>query len=149
MYKEVKGDLIELALADSFEVIAHGCNCFCVQKSGLAPQMVRAFSTDKFLMEQPHRVGDITKLGNIDYQDRDGLFVVNCYTQFSYDVSIKPLDYEALTLCLRKMNIVFKHAHIGLPMIGCHLAGGDWNRVKEIIKTELKDCEVTIVIYNK
>lgn len=27
------------------------------------------------------------------------------------------------------------------------LAGGDWDRIKEIIQEELKDCEVTVVIY--
>jgi len=39
--------------------------------------------------------------------------------------------------------------HIGLPKIGAGLAGGDWNRIKEIIKTELTDCKVTVVIYDK
>lgn len=38
---------------------------------------------------------------------------------------------------------------IGLPQIGCGLAGGDWNKVKEIIKKELKDCFVTVVIYKE
>jgi O-acetyl-ADP-ribose deacetylase (regulator of RNase III) len=36
-----------------------------------------------------------------------------------------------------------------MPKIGAGLAGGDWNRIKKIIQTELKDCKVTIVIYNK
>jgi hypothetical protein len=77
----------------------------------------------------------------------------------------KPLDYEALTLCLRKINHIFKGLHIGLPLIGCHLAGGVWDYeqlpegeqfdyitgrkkdVKTIIKQELKDMNVTIVHY--
>ena len=85
---------------------------------------------------------------------RDGterlLYVVNAYTQYYYgknhpDGINKPLDYEALTLCLRKMNHIFKGKHIGLPgLIGCGLAGGDKNKVKSIIKKELKDCNVTI-----
>jgi hypothetical protein len=41
------------------------------------------------------------------------------------------LDYEALTLCMRKINYTFTGKHIGLPMIGCGLAGGDWNIVKK------------------
>lgn len=29
------------------------------------------------------------------------------------------------------------------------LAGGDWDKIKTIIQQELKDCDVTVVIYNK
>ena len=46
------------------------------------------------------------------------------------------------------MNYRFKGKHIGLPKIGAGLAGGDWERIKGIIQKELKDCEVTIVIYD-
>jgi len=82
------------------------------------------------------------------------VYVVNAYTQYSYgknhtDGVRKPLDYEALTLCMRKINNTFKGKHIGLPQIGAGLAGGDWNRIKNIIQTELMDCKVTVVIYKK
>lgn len=148
-YKEIEGDLIEFAKPPHrmFDVIAHGCNCFCTQMSGLAPQMVKAFGTDKYLLEKLYHRGDMNKLGNIDYQKFEDLYVVNCYTQYSYDVATKPLDYAALELCLKKINFTFKEKHIGLPLIGCHLAGGDWNIVKKIIQKELKDMQVTIVHY--
>lgn len=82
------------------------------------------------------------------------LFVVNSYTQYKYgknhsDGVKRPLDYEALTLCMRKINETFKGKHVGLPKIGAGLAGGDWNRIKQIIQTELKDCNVTVVIYKQ
>ena len=35
-YKEIEGNLISLALAGNFDVIAHGCNCFCTMQSGIA-----------------------------------------------------------------------------------------------------------------
>lgn len=171
-YKEIEGNIITLALQGYFEVIAHGCNCFCTMGAGLAPQMAEAFGCDEYPLESPMKRGDVDKLGRIDFQKvfirEDGrvlgayapprpagmkdLFVVNCYSQYGFGINHKegqvaPLDYEALTLCLRKMNKQFKGLHVGLPMIGCHLAGGDWNIVKKIIQTELKDCTVTIVIY--
>ena len=79
---------------------------------------------------------------------------MNAYTQFNYgrnhaDGDAKPLSYEALTLCMKKMNILFAGKHIGLPKIGAGLAGGDWERIKEIIQRELKDCKVTVVNYKK
>ena len=154
IYTEVFGDLIEKALNCEFDVIVQGNNCFCVQGAGLAPQMVKAFSTDLFIMEDKIFKGDINKLGCIDYRYYPvlSLTVVNAYTQYNYsknniDSNYNPIDYEALTLCMRKINKIFKGKHIGLPQIGCGLAGGDWNKVKEIIQTELKDCTTTIVIY--
>ena len=173
MYKEIDGDLIVLAREGMFDVITHGCNCLCQMGAGIAPQMAKAFRCDTFEKEGKSYIGDINKLGIIDYAelflendkwvrypDENGkwvtqeLFVVNSYTQYHYgknhtDGVSKPLDYEALTLCLRKINHTFKGKHIGLPQIGCGLAGGDWNVVKKIIKIELKDCDVTVVIFKK
>lgn len=37
-YKEIIGDLIELSLSGSFDVIAQGCNCHNTQSAGIAPQ---------------------------------------------------------------------------------------------------------------
>lgn len=154
MYKEIQGDLIDLALKGNFDVIAHGCNCFCKQKSGIAKQMSSVFDTDIFDLEI-NTEGDINKLGQIDYEDKgNNLTVVNCYTQYKYGKNHKngdenPRDYDAIILCMRKLNHEFKSKHIGLPKIGCGLAGGDWNIVKRIIKHELKDCNVTVVMYNK
>jgi O-acetyl-ADP-ribose deacetylase (regulator of RNase III) len=170
MYNEVEGNLITLAKSGAFDVIAHGCNCHSSMGAGIAPQMAKAFGCNKFGLEGSEYIGDINKLGQIDWQtvvlgkntiwnfaDADNkeeepeLTVVNLYSQYNYgrnhaDGVSRPIDYEALTLGLRKMNYVFAGKHIGLPgLIGCGLAGGDPNIVKSIIKKELKDCNVTIV----
>lgn len=150
-YKEIEGDLIAMALEGNFNAIAHGCNCFCTMGAGIAPQMAKAFNVDKYIFESYMLEGDIDKLGRIEwvrfYLDNDNLlFPINAYTQYA---SNGPLDYEALIMCLRKINKNFKGKHIGLPQIGCGLAGGSWTLVKQIIQNELKDCDVTVVIYNK
>lgn len=169
-YQEIEGDLIDLAKQGKFDVIAHGCNCHCTMGAGIAPQMAKAFGADKFAAEMQMYKGDINKLGTIDFEyvshipkivpgktpDFGGieLYVVNAYTQFNYgrnhiDGDKKPVDYDAIALCMRKMNHIFKDKHIGLPKIGAGLAGGDWRIISRIIQRELKDCNVTIVIYNK
>jgi O-acetyl-ADP-ribose deacetylase (regulator of RNase III) len=168
-YTEIDGDLITLAKAGTFDVIAHGCNCHSTMGAGIAPQMAKAFGCDRFSMELWG--SDVNKLGNIDYQtvvlgentiwsledyknnrNEPELIVVNAYTQFNYgrnhaDGDAKPLSYEALTLCMKKMNALFVGKHIGLPKIGAGLAGGDWEKIKAIIQRELKDCQVTVVNY--
>ena len=188
----VDGDLIKLAFKGEFDVIVHGCNCFCVQGAGIAWQMAKHFFTDDYkegyTLEGIEYKGDINKLGNIQHvtykvdtvkrqlmsseEVKDApnktvtgylnspkveskeLTVVNAYTQYYYgknhiDGVDKPLNYQALRLCMKKVNKTFKGLTIGLPKIGCGLAGGSWRLVKSILKEELVDCNVIIVNYKK
>lgn len=39
----VHGDLIQLALAGQFDVIIHGCNCFCTMGAGIAKAIRQEF----------------------------------------------------------------------------------------------------------
>ena len=167
MYQEVNGDLFTLAKNGKFDVIVHGCNCMSVMSAGIALEMAKRYNCHRFKLEE---IGpSIEKLGCIDYEtlhfsDWDKKFqkypdagdtilhsltVVNAYTQYYPSVRSRPLDYEALTLCMRKINHTFKGKYIGMPMIGAGLAGGDWNKIRPIIERELKDCLVTVVVYNK
>jgi len=165
-YKEVEGNLFELALSGEFQVIAQGNNCFCAQGAGIVIPFKKHFHTDKFKMELSGE-GEINKLGQVDWElftivdgkvhdwlpdggDFD-LYVCNCYSQYHYgknhlDGTDMPIDYEALTLCMRKLNHKFKGLRIGLPFIGAGLAGGDPDIIRGIFKKEFKDCDVTLVL---
>lgn len=151
MYNEIEGDLISLAKEGIFNVIAHGCNCFGRMKRGIAPQMAEAFGCDKFALENKTLIGKIQKLGNIDFSyvktfdSKKQFAVVNCYTQYNWNSKGKPFDYEAFILCLKKINHIFKGEHIGLPMIGAGLSGGEWWKIKVMIVAFLSDMDVTVV----
>jgi O-acetyl-ADP-ribose deacetylase (regulator of RNase III) len=170
MINYTDGDVVKLAKEGAFDVVVHGCNCLSTMGAGVAPQMAAAFGCNKFEMETWGPT--IEKLGNIDYEtlyfednkiwtkypDEGGkwatvkLTVVNAYTQYMYgrnhvDGVAAPFDYEAFTVCMRKMNLIFRGKHIGMPKIGSHLAGGDWDRIEKIIEVELSDCKVTVVNY--
>lgn len=150
MYNEINGNLIQLAKENKFNLIAHGANCQNRMRHGIALQMAKEFFCDRFPLESLARMGDINKLGNIDWgYAENNLVIVNCYTQYRYGTDQRQLDYEALTLCLRKINKKFPGHHVGLPRIGCGLAGGDWETVKKIIQQELTEVDVTIVTYKK
>lgn len=170
-YREIDGDLIRLSLEGKFDVVVHGCNCFCIMGAGIAPQMAKAFGADKFEMEADEYRGDINKLGTIDYEikyledgkivnypDENGkwvtnqITVVNAYSQYGFGNNhvdgIKiPLDYHALILCFKKINHIFSGKKVGFPKIGCGLAGGDWNTVKDLMKTFMPDIQIFIVNY--
>jgi O-acetyl-ADP-ribose deacetylase (regulator of RNase III) len=78
--------------------------------------------------------------------------IVNAYTQLYPGKCGHGKDtdfhrYEAIRNSMKKINEQFPEKHIGLPMIGCGLAGLQWNKVKKIIKEELQNLDVTVVFY--
>jgi len=161
-YKEIDGDLIQLALTTNmFDVIGHGVNCFCRMKRGIAPQMDKVFGCgngELYTLEHFTTQGDVNKLGQaqgypfFNLGGRSKILVVyNLYTQYHWNTPNEeykiPLDYDAVRMCFRKLNHKHKGQTIGLPKIGCGLAGGDWITVKMIMFQELKDCDVIVVNY--
>lgn len=171
-FKEIYGDLFDGALNGEYDVIAQGNNCFNCQGAGIVIPFNKHFQTDKFPMELTGK-GDFNKLGQIDTKEfyikdkkvynlpvgRPGfgcrsLTVCNCYTQYHYgknheDGVSAPFDKEAFILCMRKIDYKFRGMRIGLPAIGAGLAGGNLDEIKEIMKKELKHCDVTLVLFNK
>ena len=81
------------------------------------------------------------RFGSVSFaKATDNIIVANIIGQFyTYPKDGKiPLDYEALEKGFRSVIEMFQTNNIPLtvhmPKIGCGLAGGDWNRVEEIIK---------------
>lgn len=171
-FKEIYGDLFEEIFSEKYDVSLQGCNCFNCQGAGIVIPFKKYFNTDKFPMEMKGK-GDINKLGQIDCKEFylknrkvydlpigvpgiecHMITICNCYSQYHYgknheDGISMPADYEALTLCLRKINFKYKTKKVVLPLICGGLAGGDPDIIRNIIKTELKNCDVTLVIFNK
>src|SRR5688572_25928063 len=134
--KLIVGDLIKLAKDGHFDVIGHGCNCFCTMKSGIAVPFVKEFQCNTYPSEDIKYRGDISKLGRIEsmYHTATKIHVVNMYTQYLHtnlmneiDAQGIPLSYSALEMCIMRLANLFSKKRIGLPLIGCGRAGGDWN----------------------
>ena len=140
-YREIEGDLLDLFDTGEFEMIAHGCNCLNVMGAGIAKQIKERYP-EAYYADKYYWFDCKEKLSN--YSFTEDFTICNLYTQLTPGPY---LDYEALTLCLRKLNMDFPGMSLGLPQIGCGLAGGDWAIVREIIKKELRDMNVTVVIF--
>lgn len=156
--RSVKGNIIELAKEGRFELIAHGANCMNIMGAGLALQIKEAFPDAYTADKQFHAsMKEYQMMGNFsEFYFWEGdlkFYILNLYTQRfpgapSPGCTI-PLDYEALTTCLRKINYQFTGSRIGLPLIGCGLAQGNKVRVLSIIEEELNNLDVTIVEYEQ
>ena len=149
MVKYVDGDLLELAKNKEFDVIGHGCNCFCTMGAGIAPQIKNNYP-EAYIADCATPNGDKAKLGTISHTVGITPTVVNIYSQYGFngrkhgDVD---LDYEALRSGLKLMKDKFSGKKFGLPMIGAGLAGGDWNIIEKIIEEVFRGEYVTVVKY--
>jgi O-acetyl-ADP-ribose deacetylase (regulator of RNase III) len=151
----IKGDLVKLANEKNyFDVIVHGCNCFCTMGSGIARQ-IRDLWPQVYKADCLTEMGDKNKLGCYTFcqvwtKSQKPLVVFNAYTQYNYGRDKVQADYDAIRKvfrCLAESGYL-NGMRIGLPMIGCGLAGGDWNIVEKIIEEELEGFDVTIVEYS-
>jgi len=148
--KTIKGDLVVLAKEGKFDVISHGCNCFCNFGAGIAKSIKQNFP-QAYAADLKTCKGNKKKLGSCSVAEIDGLdlTVVNSYTQFRYGRDKMHVDYKAVRKCMKLIAECFPRSRIGLPKIGAGLAGGDWNIILGIIEEEMSGVDVTIVEYKR
>ena len=144
--KEVAGDLIQLANEGKFDVIVHGCNCQCKMGGGIAKQIRQAFP-EAHDADCGTAVCDPRKIGSFSFAKANvnngkRLVIVNGYTQL---LAGGQVNYHAVRKVMKQVKQNFYGKRIGYPMIGSGLAGGDWDRIKDIIEEELKDEDHTLV----
>ncbi|HHE41003.1 MAG TPA: phosphatase [Candidatus Cloacimonetes bacterium] len=148
--KVIRGDLIELALNGTFDVIVHGCNCFCVMGAGVAKTIKKVFP-EAYKADCETVKGERDKLGVISYAriKREGreIWVVNGYTQYHWRGRGELVDYRAVRSVMREVKSMFAGKRIGYPKIGAGLAQGDWKIISEIIEDELRGENHTLVEY--
>lgn len=144
----VEGCIVQAAQAGDIDVLVHQTNCFNRWSSGLAPQIEKAFPDAK-LADDHTKVGDPKKLGKAIEMCRTyahSVIVMNVYGQYEWsNPDYRTTDYPALAKGLTKVAKRFdSYEHIGLPKIGCGVAGGDWDIVREIIESVFAHHQVTI-----
>lgn len=150
MIKEVKGNLLEAA---EF-IIAHQVNCKGVMGAGVAKQVKEkllpkeAFTKYYILCKQyPANIllGHV-QLCNIHTNGQPKIIA----NLFAEDVPTgRGLDtnYEALQKCLDQL-FENKHCTFALPgYLGCGLAGGDWNRVYDMIRNTAEAHGADVTLY--
>jgi len=146
--KEVRGNLITLTLQGRFGVIAHGCNCMCVMRAGIARAIASAWPAVADADKATDHASE-AKLGTIMIvpilAGKHRVFVVNAYTQFSYGRDKHHVDYDAVRSAFKAIKREFGGRRIGYPRIGAGLGGGEWAQIAAIIDEELAGEDHTLV----
>jgi hypothetical protein len=134
-----QGDLVKALKTNQITRLLHITNCQGVMGAGLAKQ-VKATFPDAFCIYKRE-----LRLGNISANSG----VVNMNAQLNYGTGTRQLNYGALGECLaRTKSFLHKVGHeggIGIPyLMGCGLAGGDWEIVLEMVKHYLAEWDVIV-----
>ena len=149
----VKGDLIKMFKDEHFDVLIHGCNCFCKMGKGFAEKLKSEYP-EVYAVDCLTKKGDESKLGtySVYHIKKTNQFIVNAYTQFHwlYNVYGKNeiiVDYDAIDKVFLNIKIDFADKKIGIPKIGAGLAKGDWLVIESIIDKHLYGIDYTCVLY--
>ena len=144
--KVVHGDLISLIKENKFDIVIHGCNCFNVMGAGFARQIKENFP-EAYQADLETLKGDPKKLGTYSSALVGNVKIINAYTQYTYGIGKRQVDYNAVTKVFKTIRFNFRDKKIAYPKIGAGLAGGSWSVIKEIIDQELFDIDHTLVLY--
>jgi len=136
------------------DAFAHGCNCQSTMGSGVA-KAVRATYPDMYdFADCKSSMSKEQKLGNYTYAElTNGKLGYNIYSQFDYRgryVGKMDLDYGALERGLTGVCIDLASKEkktLALPLIGCGLAGGNWNVVEGILNRVSDSTKIDFVVY--
>ena len=121
------------------------------KREGSDTEMVKYGSAEN---RPTHSDERIFKLGNVQFvKVSDDIWVANMIGQkdISQDSSGRPpVRYEAIAECLKKVVHFAKneHASVHMPRIGSGLAGGKWEKIKEIIDRELIAHQTRTTVYD-
>lgn len=153
-------DIVQATRDGQFDVIIHGCHCFCLMESGVAKLLADAFPVIRTADNATKR-GDASKLGEytygvIDLPTREKpCVIVNGYSQLYYGRkhhTAGGFDYAVLTRLLKKIKHRFggRQLNFIMPFIGADRAGGDPEKILHIINAILGNEEhVTIALFKE
>lgn len=147
-----QGDLVQKAKAGEFDVIVHGCNCFCQLGAGIAKTIKQVFPA-AYQADLTTVAGDHAKLGTYSVAQVDVpgrmLVIVNGYTQYNWRGKGLKAVYAAIRQVFRRVKQAYAGRRIGYPALGAGLAGGDWGLIATIIDEDLAGEEHVFVQWTK
>lgn len=149
----MKGNAIRMAEEGMFDVLVHGCNCQNVMGAGVARQIREvfpaAYAADKAYSDKSYAMLGTFSSAEVPLFGLLGkkLTIVNAYTQFAPGSGQDVFNYDAFEDVLHKLSVKFPDKIIGMPAIGCGRAGGNKERILNIIRNSPVCDKVIFVEY--
>lgn len=136
-----QGDLLALAERGKFDVIVHGCNCQNTMGSGIAKQIKDKYP-EAYEADTKYDKGSVyrySKLGNyshsVVFTGSTKFSIINAYTQFHYlPRGVDHFEYASFAVILQKLAHYYGNYDFGFPYIGMGLAGGDSDRIFDMLE---------------
>lgn len=147
----INGNLVK-AVRDGkikHSIIVHGCNCLGIMGAGIAAQfkdhvpvvyaqyrLVYLSDSERFGASNTLKLGSAQSV-HTGY----GNYVINGMTQQDIGGGVQ-VDYDAIRSVFKQVNETanaLRSNSINFPLIGCGLAGGDWDIVSKIIEEEIDE----------
>lgn len=134
-------------------IICHQTNCIGVMGGGIAlqirekwPKVYTAYREEctTFMSNPEHLLGHVQ-----DVLVKDGIVVANCYGQIFPGTGCMT-DYKAWDAILDKLKDLSNYFNLDLHfpwMIGCDLAGGDWNVMRKKIENAFSGPNAKVFIH--
>ncbi len=155
MIKYVKGDAV-LPIGDDVKIVVHIVNDLGIFGAGFAKCVANTYPLvrDKYI--EWARTGSnfglrVSQLVQVN----DYLYFVNLVGQrgvrgINDKTSPAPIRYFAVKKGLRDVWLWAKdmEASVHMPRIGCGLGGATWSMVEPIIKEELIDNGISVIVYD-
>lgn len=150
MIEEMKGDL----LTSGADILCHQTNYVGVMGAGIAYAIKTKLLTPEQYMEYQRycQLHGAAALGSVQFIHlSNGQYVANVFSQDDFYSKRKNTitDYDAMEKALIEVDN-FAHANgltVAVPgYMGCGIAGGDWEKVRRIIRRVFKfsqtDCTI-------
>ena len=135
MIKEIHGNL----LLQPVQIIAHQTNCKGVMGAGIAKQikeqLLPADQYKRYTDACAEHGANLMGMAQILFLP-NGQMISNCFGENIPTGSGRDTDYNALMHALARTRNYARmyHLSVGVPgLMGCGLAGGDWNIVRDML----------------
>lgn len=137
------------------KLIAHICNDLGGWGKGFVTAISKRWSKPEkaYRLWYRERAKNKFSLGAVQFiQVQPDIWIANMIGQHGMRTGSggPPVRYEAIEECLAQVAEKAKDltASVHMPLIGCGLAGGKWEKIEPIIQRQLSEREISIFVYD-
>jgi O-acetyl-ADP-ribose deacetylase (regulator of RNase III) len=145
--KHRRGNILDMAEANEFDIVVHGCNCYHAMSGGIAREIAQRYPQAEEA-DNATQPGSIDKIGTFSHtviqrNANDAWWLVNAYTQYTPSRGVDVFEYLAFELLLYKWKKWLPAERWAFPFIGMGLAMGDPERIIPMLDNFAKEIEST------